>query len=198
MHSMNSCARFRAATTRCAGTRAPCIFKGRIQGKNLLTLRYDTQSDKENERLFRDIQPDEFYPVYGDSSLKGFDAQSTSRLYVRVDRDRSYVLYGDYSTTPRRRLARSLGEYKRSLTGVKTHHRKRQVVVQRLCQPRQRHANRRRNSRQGFSGPYLLRNVCCARKAKTSKSLCATAISRVADSASHAANALQRLSHWTV
>lgn len=47
------------------------------------------------ERLFRDIEPGEYYPVYGDSSAKGFDAQSTSKLYVRLDKGRSFAMYGD-------------------------------------------------------------------------------------------------------
>ena len=65
------------------GGRAAGYVKGRMQGKYLLSMRFDSQSDEDN-RLFRDIQPDEFYPVYGDSSTKGFDAQSTGKLYIRV------------------------------------------------------------------------------------------------------------------
>ncbi len=60
-------------------------------------MAYDSDKDTE-ERLFRDIQPDRFYPVYGDASVRGFDAQSTGRFYVRVDKNRSYLLYGDFTT----------------------------------------------------------------------------------------------------
>jgi len=73
------------------GARGAIYLKGSIQGKYLLSMRYDSQNSVDG-RLFRDIQPDEFYPVYGDSSLKGFDAQSTSGLYVRVDKDNSFAL----------------------------------------------------------------------------------------------------------
>jgi hypothetical protein len=48
-------------------------------------------------RSLRDISPEEFYPVYGDASLKGFDA-FVDRLFVRVDKQRSYLLYGDFQT----------------------------------------------------------------------------------------------------
>jgi len=59
--------------------RAAFFVKGTIQGKYLLTAAYD--SDKEvRARLLRDIQPEEFYPVYGDASLRGFDARSAERL----------------------------------------------------------------------------------------------------------------------
>lgn len=101
------------------GARAALFLKGKIRGDYLLTLGYDSDKD-ENERLFRDIQPDQFYPVYGDSSVKGYDAQSTGKLYVRVDRNRSYLLGGDI-TTQSLSQARILGAYSRSLTGVKEH-----------------------------------------------------------------------------
>ncbi len=101
------------------GGRAAGYIKGRIQGKYLLSMRFDTQSAEDN-RLFRDIQPDEFYPVYGDSSTKGFDAQSTGKLYIRVDKDHSYALYGDF-TTYAADGSESLGRYGRALTGGQIH-----------------------------------------------------------------------------
>ena len=114
-----------------AGARAALFLKGKVLGDTLLTLAYD--SDKSTrERLFRDIQPGEFYPVYGDESVPGFDAQSTGRLYVRLDRGRSYVLYGDFNTQTEPALhtqlgggtllldERRLGQYSRSLNGART------------------------------------------------------------------------------
>jgi hypothetical protein len=68
-----------------------------VKGDYLLTAAYDSEREV-RERLFRDIQPDEFYPVYGDSSVRGFEAQSTGPLYVRIDKKRSYLLYGDFVT----------------------------------------------------------------------------------------------------
>ena len=102
-----------------AAARTAFFIKGRIKGSYLLTAAYDSDKDTK-ERLFRDIQPDEFYPVYGDSSAKGFDAQSTGKLYVRIDHRRSYLLYGDF-TTQAPSDTRSLGNYSRSLTGVREH-----------------------------------------------------------------------------
>jgi large repetitive protein len=113
-----------------AAARSALYLKGKVLGETLLTLAYD--SDKgHRERLFRDIQPFEYYPVYGDDSVKGFDAQSTGRLYVRLDRGRSSVLIGDFDTqadAPRAALAgtgtasieeQRLGGYSRSLNGVR-------------------------------------------------------------------------------
>ncbi|HJX83258.1 MAG TPA: hypothetical protein VJ723_02810, partial [Candidatus Angelobacter sp.] len=102
-----------------SGGHAALFLKGRIIGDNLLTLSYD--SDKESgQRLFRDIQPDQYYPVYGDSSIRGYDAQSTSKAYVRLDHGRDYVVYGDYLTADPG-VGSSLSNYSRSMTGVKGH-----------------------------------------------------------------------------
>ena len=111
--------------------RAAFFVKGTVKGEYLLTAAYD--SDKEvRARLLRDIQPEEFYPVYGDASLRGFDARSAERLYVRVDKDRSYLLYGDFQTGDSistqtgvdfgaRASQRTLGTYNRTATGLGWH-----------------------------------------------------------------------------
>jgi len=97
--------------------RAAMFLKGKVRGDYLLTLAYD--SDKKGERLFRDIEPGEYYPVYGDSSAKGFDAQSTSKLYVRLDKGRSFAMYGDLKTQIDNDEGIELGQYNRTLTGLK-------------------------------------------------------------------------------
>ena len=102
------------------GARTAFFLKGMVRGDVLLTLAYDSEKT-ERGRLFRDIVPDQFYPIYGDSSLKGFDAQSRQQLYVRVDQGRSFVLFGDFYTAaggPSRELSR----YSRSVSGLKLHH----------------------------------------------------------------------------
>jgi uncharacterized repeat protein (TIGR01451 family) len=99
--------------------RAAVFLKGKVLGSSLLTVGYDSAKES-NQALFRDIQPDQFYPVYGDASTKGFDAQSTSHLYVRLEHDKSYLLYGDF-TTQADDPARQLSAYQRSLTGAKAH-----------------------------------------------------------------------------
>ncbi|HPM65952.1 MAG TPA: hypothetical protein PLX45_06855 [Piscinibacter sp.] len=115
-----------------AAARAAFFVKGVVRGDTLLTAAYD--SDKQvRARLLRDVRPEEFYPVYGDSSLRGFDARSAERLYVRLDRGRSFLLYGDLETggaAARSPSAaggaatlqpRALGHYNRSATGLRAH-----------------------------------------------------------------------------
>ena len=89
--------------------------------------------------------------------MKGFDAQSTSRLYVRVDRNQSYVLYGDYTTTSLNDL-NSLSRYTRALNGIQVHHETERSSITAY--------QARDNSRQevtelrglGIAGPYSLGN----------------------------------------
>lgn len=101
--------------------RAAFYLKGKVKGDVLLTLAYDSDKRKDDVKLFRDIDPDAYYPVYGDSSTRGYDAQSTGKLYVRLDKGRSYALLGDYSTRANSEV-RQLGDYNRAFNGVRLQH----------------------------------------------------------------------------
>ncbi|MGQ5525476.1 Ig-like domain-containing protein [Chitinimonas sp. PSY-7] len=110
-----------------ANARSAFFLKGVISGQTLLTAAFD--SDKETRsRMMRDIQPQSFYPVYGDSSTQGFDARSSDRLYVRVDNNKNYALYGDFTTEDGYETIgdtglqqRKLGLYNRTATGLRGH-----------------------------------------------------------------------------
>jgi hypothetical protein len=106
--------------------------KGIVHDDVLLTAAFD--SDKVvPARLLAGAQPDQFFPVTGDASIQGFDARSSQRLYLRLDQDRSFLLYGDFNTgngfvqqaqggasaDPRIRL---LGAYSRTMTGLQEHY----------------------------------------------------------------------------
>jgi hypothetical protein len=114
-----------------AAARAAFFVKGTITGQTLLTAAYD--SDKETRaRMLRDITVDQVYPVFGDASIKGFEAKSTQKFYVRLDNGKNYLLYGDFSTSDGFSQSsgtgsvasvrqRDLGNNGRSLTGVRGH-----------------------------------------------------------------------------
>jgi len=137
-----------------AAGRAAFFLKGKIKGDYLLTMAYDSDKDS-NERLFRDIQPDQFYPVYGDSAIRGYDAQSSSRFYVRVDKNRSYLLYGDF-TTQNTVDVRLLGAYNRSLTGVRSHYENTFVSANGFATKDNSSQVVDEIPAQGVSGPYYL------------------------------------------
>lgn len=94
--------------------RGAVFLKGKVKGDVLLTLAYDSDKD-EDETLLRDIDPDEYYPIYGDASVKGYDAQSRSALYVRLEKNNSSVMWGDYRTDYNEK---SLARVDRTLTGA--------------------------------------------------------------------------------
>ena len=111
--------------------RGAFFIKGAIKGDTLLTATYDTDKPLPSHVL-ANINPDKYYPVMGDSAQRGMDARSTSRLYVRLDNDKNYVLFGDFATGdgfsqmqggtgvgPLQQ--RNLGQYNRSMTGLRFH-----------------------------------------------------------------------------
>lgn len=150
-----------------AAARTAFFVKGRIKGEYLLTAAYDSDKDTRG-RLLRDIQPEEFYPVYGDSSLRGFDARSAERLYVRIDNKRSYLLYGDFQTGDTLATAtgiggsgaipqRSLGTYNRTATGLGWHFESERVRSNVFAMQDSLRQVIEEFRSQG-SGPYALRN----------------------------------------
>ena len=137
-----------------ASGRAAMFLKGKVRGDYLLTLAYD--SDKKGERLFRDIEPGEYYPVYGDASAKGFDAQSTSKLYVRLDKGRSFAMYGDLKTQIDNDDGIELGQYNRTLTGIKAQYEDNNTRVTAFVAETSTSQRVNETRGLGISGPYPL------------------------------------------
>ncbi len=100
--------------------RGAFFLKGKVGEDVLVTAAYDSEKEKEDE-LFRardtDTDSEERYPVYGDESEVGYEAMSRDGLYVRVDKGKSHLLYGDYYT---KLDDTRLAAYNRAFTGVKT------------------------------------------------------------------------------
>lgn len=93
--------------------------KGEIGKGYVMTLAYDSERAEESP-FFRDIRPEEFYPIRGDASIQGFDAQSSEPLYLRLERNRSYLVYGDFQTASTF-APQALGQYSRTVTGLRHH-----------------------------------------------------------------------------
>lgn len=101
-------------------------LKGKVKGKYLVTAQADTR-ERELDRLFdgfldadardvfRRLDPDAYYPVYGDDSTTTRDVDTQGKLYVRVDWDRSQALWGNFSTGF---TGTEYGQYQRSLYGA--------------------------------------------------------------------------------
>ena len=53
---------------------------------------------KDPEDLLRRIDPDRYYPVYGDDSTTVQDAPTSGKFYVRLEKGDSSVLWGNFQT----------------------------------------------------------------------------------------------------
>ena len=103
-------------------SRLSFFYNGRLWGENMLTLAYDSQRPINRtagrDRIFQLDPLDRVYPLFGDSSTRYEAAQSNSKLYARVDRNRSYAMFGDFTADME---DAGLASYSRKLTGVKLH-----------------------------------------------------------------------------
>jgi hypothetical protein len=84
-------------------------LKGKIKGRVLLTAAGDTGEDKlqnlfkgldakDPKQFLRRIDPDKYYPVYGDDSTTVEDAPTRGKFYVRLERGDSHVMWGNFKT----------------------------------------------------------------------------------------------------
>ncbi|KRA17287.1 hypothetical protein [Lysobacter sp. Root604] len=100
-------------------------LKGKIKGKYLVTAQADTQErevselfngfwDADPQDVFRRLDPDQYYPVYGDDSTTYRDVDTQGRLYLRVDWDKNQALWGNFNTGI---TGTEYGQYSRSLYG---------------------------------------------------------------------------------
>jgi len=100
-------------------------LKGKVKGKYLITAHADTREEelkhmfdgffgKNPQDLFRRINPDRYYPVYGDDGTTYRDINTQGKFYVRVNWDKSEVLWGNYNT---RFAGSEITRYQRGLYG---------------------------------------------------------------------------------
>jgi len=88
--------------------------QGEIARGHLLTCAVDTRPVRD-DMLFRRIEPEKYYPIYGDASELRFNTASRSGTYLRLEHRRYDAMLGDFRT--------DLGEteftgYRRSFNGV--------------------------------------------------------------------------------
>ena len=105
-------------------------LKGKIKGKYLITAQMDTGTaeidelfddlhKKDPDSVFRRLDPEQYYPVYGDDSSIRDDTNSQGKMYVRVDWDKSRGLWGNFNTAM---SGTELSAFNRSLYGAQFQH----------------------------------------------------------------------------
>lgn len=99
--------------------RVAFFAKGKIKGSWLITTSYDSakgEYDTDN-RVNQLIDPNTYYTIYGDGSNQRYDASSSEKLYLKVEREQFYALYGDFNTGMN---VTELSRFNRSMTGFKS------------------------------------------------------------------------------
>ncbi|MCZ6497597.1 MAG: OmpA family protein, partial [Gammaproteobacteria bacterium] len=106
--------------------RVAYYLKGMIKGKYLITSAFDSGTNEfdklfddldetENDRLMTNLDPDKFYPVYGDDSTLVYDSDSQGKFYLALDSDALHVLIGNYAINL---SDTELAAYRRTLYGA--------------------------------------------------------------------------------
>ncbi|MEO9463362.1 MAG: hypothetical protein ABJ242_11595 [Marinomonas sp.] len=133
--------------------RVALYAKGRVLGKYLLTLAYDSAKQREDQRVLGTLDPNAYYTVFADGSSRRFDAASREKLYVRIETSTFYALYGDFETGfDQTRLTR----YNRTATGVKGEARLGAVRAEGFAAEVSSRFQRDEFQGQGITGPYAL------------------------------------------
>ncbi|MGB7285882.1 MAG: TonB-dependent receptor, partial [Salaquimonas sp.] len=102
-------------------------LKGKVKGRYIITASLDTteedldtifsnMDEKDPRQLLRRLDPDDYYPVYGDDSILKEDAPTSGKFYVRIDRGKSHVMWGNFKT---KIDGVELARYERALYGAK-------------------------------------------------------------------------------
>ncbi|MFM2409914.1 MAG: hypothetical protein RL481_742, partial [Pseudomonadota bacterium] len=127
--------------------------KGRVSGKWLMTLAYDSDKKSDETRFAGIIDPRRYYTVYADRSEQRYDAASIRRLYLKLERPQFYALFGDYQTgIDEPELAR----YQRSFNGIKAEYRSDDVHAQVFAADTPYRYRREEIQGTGLTGPYAL------------------------------------------
>jgi len=100
--------------------------KGKAAGKYLVTAQADTRerpledlfdgfTDADARDVFRRLDPDLYYPTYGDDSRTWRDIDTMGRFFLRAEWDKNEALWGNFSTGL---TGTEYGQYVRSLYGA--------------------------------------------------------------------------------
>lgn len=98
--------------------KAAFYIKGKILDKYLITSSLDT--DRDQNDLFKILDPNKYYPVFGDLSSVKYDAANTQGpLYALIEWDKSSAIWGNYNAGLN---DTELSQFNRSLAGAKIHY----------------------------------------------------------------------------
>ncbi|MGR4892051.1 hypothetical protein ACIPPQ_13565 [Sphingopyxis sp. LARHCG72] len=136
-----------------ADARLALYAKGRVRGKWLMTLAYDSDRDKDDARFGGVIDPRAYYTIYADRNETRYDAASVRKLYLRLERPQFYAMFGDIETGI---SEPELARYQRALNGGKAEYRGRNVAATAFVADTPYRFRRDEIQGNGLTGPYQL------------------------------------------
>lgn len=98
--------------------RVAFFAKGVVKGEYLLTAAYDSAKDtaEAKRRLLGVVDPNRFYPLYGDATEPRDEAASAHKLFLKLERRQFSALFGDFETGL---TVTELSRYSRTMSGFK-------------------------------------------------------------------------------
>lgn len=136
-----------------ADARLALYAKGRVRGKWLMTLAYDSDKEKDDARFGGVIDPRAYYTIYADRNETRYDAASVRKLYLRLERPQFYAMFGDFETGI---SEPELARYQRALNGAKAEYRGRNVAATAFVADTPYRFRRDEIQGNGLTGPYQL------------------------------------------
>ena len=138
--------------------RVAFFAKGTIKGEYLLTVAFDSARDRDlnRDRFETVIDPNAYYSLYADTSEQRFEAASQRKVYVKIERDQFYALFGDFETGL---SVTNLARYQRHFNGLKSEYRGRNVSYTVFAAETDQSFNRDEIRGDGTSGLYQLSNA---------------------------------------
>jgi len=99
--------------------RVAFFAKGEIKGEYLLTLAFDSDRGRgeDRSRFDTEVDPNAYYGLYADTSEQRFDAPSQRKLYVKLERNQFFALFGDFDSDL---SVTDLARYQRRFNGLKS------------------------------------------------------------------------------
>ncbi|MDX1515253.1 MAG: OmpA family protein [Woeseiaceae bacterium] len=135
--------------------RVAFFAKGQIRGEFLLTLAYDSDRERSETRdaLQTVVDPNQFYALYADAAEQRFEAPSQRKLYVKLERNQFFALFGDFETGL---SVTDLSRYQRRMNGVQSEYRGDNVGFTVFAAETSQSFNRDELRGDGTSGLYRL------------------------------------------
>lgn len=141
-----------------ADGRLAFFAKGMIKGEWLMTLAVDTDKARGSQDgdFLTEIDPNAYYTLYGDASYQALDGNSRYPLFLKLEKDTAYALFGDFETGLQEG---KLTVYNRRLSGLKAEYLGETLQVQAFAAETNQGFAKDELPADGTSGPYRLSNT---------------------------------------